>query len=104
MIALAIALLLQREPLPAYADASRCAGLTISHHRTIAQDRASTKAFDDSLYWSLVVGERARKDRIPHSRFERDMADATERADKELAARAPAAVVDLARCAARVPH
>lgn len=105
MIALALALLLQREPLPGYTDASRCAGLAISHHRRLGHDDpASRAAFDVSLFWSLTVGERARKDGVPHAQFERDLAAAADRAARELAAKDPAAAAELDRCAARVPR
>ena len=105
MIAVALALLLQREPMPSDADAKNCAALAIAHHRALGhQDPASVKAFDVSLYWSLVVGDRARKDGVPHARFERDLAEATESAAKQLAANDATAAAGLAHCAARVPH
>lgn len=102
MIALALALLIQHEPLPRYADAKRCAALTIAHRRTFADDDPA--AFDVSLFWSLVVGERAKKDRVPHARFERELADATESAARQLAARDATAQAALAACVARVPR
>lgn len=105
MIALLLALLIQREPLPSYADARNCAALAIAHHRALADnDPVSRKAFDTSLYWSLTVGERARKDVMNHAQFERDLFDSTEAAARRLAARDPAATAELARCITRVPH
>jgi hypothetical protein len=49
------------------------------------------------------VGERARKDGVPHAQFERELAEATSRAHAELLAGDPAASAELARCTARVP-
>jgi len=105
MIALALALLLQREPLPAYADAGRCAGLSVAHHRAL-DDKApqSRVAYDTALFWSLAFSERARKDKVAAVQFEKDLAAEAERAGKQLAAKEPGATAELARCAARVPH
>lgn len=105
MIALALVLLIQSETLPAYADASRCAALTAAHQHALGDEAAeSGAAYDASLFWSLAMSERARKDGISSARFERDLLEATGRAEKQLAAKEPAATAELARCVARVPH
>lgn len=108
MIGLALALVFQAEPqsnpMPAYADAVRCAGLTIAQYRAAGDESPeSAEALDTSLFWSLAVGERARKDGIKQKRFEKDVADAADRAAGELAAGDAAAQAELARCEARVP-
>ncbi|RYD51223.1 MAG: hypothetical protein EOP60_10940 [Sphingomonadales bacterium] len=104
MIALALVLLFQREPLPAYVEAVRCAGLTIAQYRAAADESPeSAEALDASLFWSLAVGERARKDGVKQKRFEQDVAEAAGHAAGELAAGDTAAQAELARCEARVP-
>ncbi|RYY44767.1 MAG: hypothetical protein EOP59_05625 [Sphingomonadales bacterium] len=105
MIALALALFLQREPLPYYADATSCAALVTAQYQAL-DERApqSRAAYDAMLFWSLAMSERARKDGLTAARFERDLADATKEAGRRLAAGDPAATADLARCVARVPR
>ncbi|MES2989230.1 MAG: hypothetical protein V4808_15115 [Pseudomonadota bacterium] len=105
MIALALALVIQSEKLPQYADAVKCAGLTAAQHKLLGHYNAKSEAaFDASIFWSMAAMERARKDGADHARFERDVADAAELATAGLVARSRTVRAELKKCIARVPN
>ena len=97
----------KRRPLPTYAHALRCAGLTGAWSREPGLASAEAlRRFDASLFWGLAASEVARRTRPPAARMEADTPAALERAQAELArpgAAAAAARRELAACVAEVP-
>ena len=104
MIAAALLLLAQHhEPLPAYADSSRCSGLVAAASK-LHKDRPDWRIYYDALiFWSMAASERARKDGLSSKKFEADQTAEQARALPQLEAADAAAMAELDACMKRVP-
>lgn len=73
-------------PLPTYAHALRCAGLTQAWaERVRGASGDDAKPFDAGLYWGLAASDVARRSGLRAARMEADVKAAAARAKDELA-------------------
>ncbi|HEY0112631.1 MAG TPA: hypothetical protein VGB59_05695 [Allosphingosinicella sp.] len=97
----------KKRPLPTYAHAVRCAGLTGAWMREVPEaSEEGLKRFDRALFWGLAASEVARRNKLTAARMEADTQGSVARAQSEFGGAGPVAEAarrELGACVAEVP-